>query len=91
MASDIKMKRVTGAGALAVGRARLRQVQVTVSDAGVGRFTVTDGTGGPVILDLDFAAESTHITNIPDMGILAITDPVVSTATNVTAATIYYA
>ena len=91
MASDIKMKRVTATGALSVGRARIRQVQVTVSNAGVGRFTLTDGTGGPVILDLDFESDSTHITNIPDSGILATVDPVISAATNVTAATIYYA
>ena len=91
MASDIKMKRVTGTGALSVGRARIRQVQVTISNTGPGRFTLTDGTGGSVILDLDFEADSTHITNIPDAGILATVDLVVSAATNVSAATIYYA
>jgi hypothetical protein len=91
MASDIKIKRVTGTGALNIGRSRLRQVQVTINNDGIGRFTVTDGVGGPVILDLDFEANSTHITNIPDSGILAATDPVVSVATNVVAATIYHA
>lgn len=91
MSSDIKIKRVTATGALNIGRSRLRQVQVTVSNVGVGRFTITDGVGGPIILDLDFAADSTHITNIPDSGILAVTDPVVSAATNVVAATIYHA
>jgi hypothetical protein len=91
MSSDIKIKRVTGTGALGIGRSRLRQVQVTISAAGLGRFTVTDGVGGPVILDLDFEADSTHITNIPDSGILAVTDPVISVATNIVAATIYHA
>tara|TARA_R110000868_G_scaffold119_4_gene1256 strand:+ start:12537 stop:12812 length:276 start_codon:yes stop_codon:yes gene_type:complete len=91
MSSDIKIKRVTGTGALGIGRSRLRQVQVTISAAGPGRFTVTDGVGGPVILDLDFEADSTHITNIPDSGILAVTDPVISVATNIVAATIYHA
>jgi hypothetical protein len=91
MSSDIKIKRITGTGALNIGRSRLRQVQVTVSNVGAGRFTITDGVGGPVILDLDFNADSTHITNIPDNGILAVTDPVVSAATNVVAATIYHA
>ena len=91
MSSDIKMKRVTATGALSVGRARIRQVQVTISNAGVGRLTITDGDGGEVILDLDFTADSTHITNIPDLGILATSDPFVSVATNVLATTIYYA
>ena len=89
MASDIKMKRVTATGALSVGRARVRQVQVTTS--GAASLTITDGTGGPVILDLDFAADNTFTADMPDAGILATVDPVVSAATNVTAATIYYA
>ena len=91
MSSDIKMKRVTATGALSVGRARIRQVQVTISNAGPGRLTITDGDGGKVVLDLDFAADNTHITNVPDHGILVVVDPFVSAATNVTAATIYYA
>jgi len=91
MASDIKMKRVTATGALSIGRARIRQVQATVSNDGAGRLTITDGNGGPVILDLDFAANATHVADIPDHGILSGNDPFVSAATNVTAATIYYA
>jgi 3-dehydroquinate synthetase len=91
MASDIKMKRVTATGALTVGRARIRQVQVTVTDAGVGRFTLTNGVGGGVILDLDFASDNTYVADIPDMGVLSETDPAVSALTNISAATIYYA
>lgn len=91
MSSDIKTKRVTDTGALGVGRARIRQVQVTISDAGPGRLTITDGDGGEVVLDLDFAADNTHITNVPDRGILVVVDPFIATATNVTAATIYHA
>ena len=91
MSSDIKMKRITATGALLVGRARVRQVQVTVDNVGAGRFTITDGDGGPVILDLDFAANATHSADIPDQGILSVNDPFVSAATNVSAATIYYA
>ncbi|HEV8078365.1 MAG TPA: hypothetical protein VGP45_08265 [Marinobacter sp.] len=90
MASDIKMKRVTATGALNVGRARVRQVQVTVGGT-AGRFTITDGSGGEVILDLDFAPNGTYAADIPDIGILAASDPFVSAATNITAATIYYA
>ena len=87
--SDIKMKRVTATGALAVGRARIRQVQVTTS--GVARFTITDGSGGPVLLDLDVVSGVTHIADIPDLGILSSNDPFVSALTNISAATIYYA
>jgi hypothetical protein len=91
MASDIKMKRVTATGALTVGRARIRQVQVTVTDGGVGRFTLTNGVGGGVILDLDFASDNTYVADIPDMGVLSEADPAVSALTNISAATIYYA
>jgi hypothetical protein len=85
------MKRVTATGALVVGRARIRQVQVTVTDGGAGRFTLTSGVGGAVILDLDFAVNSTHVADIPDMGILSEADPAVSVLTNISAATVYYA
>lgn len=92
MASDIKMKRVTATGALGIGRARIRQVQALAgSGEQNGRFTLTDGSGGPVILDLDFTANGTYVADIPDMGILSAFDPVVSTLTNITAATVYYA
>lgn len=88
--SDIKAKRVTTTGAVAIGRSRIRQLQVTVG-AGVGRVTITDGSGGAVILDLDFAASDTHSVNIPSDGVLSTTDPFVSVATNVDAMTIFYA
>jgi hypothetical protein len=87
--SDIKMKRITATGALSIGRARLRQVQVTTT--GAARLTITDGSGGAVLLDLDFVTSITHIADIPDLGILSVNDPVVSTLTNISAATIYYA
>lgn len=87
--SDIRTKRFTGAGAMGIGRARIRQLQVTVG-AGTGRFTVTDGVGGSTILDLDFQASDTHSVNIPSNGILSVNDPVVSVATNVTAFTVFF-
>jgi len=90
MSSDVKMQRVTGTGALGIGRARIRQVHVTTGGT-AGRLTLTNGSGGGVLLDLDFVASSTHIANIPGEGILSAADPFVSLATNVTAATIYYA
>lgn len=87
--SDIKMKRITATGALSIGRARIRQVQVTTT--GAARLTITDGSGGAVLLDLDFVTSITHIADIPDLGILSVKDPVVSALTNISAATIYYA
>ena len=87
--SDIKMKRVTATGALLVGRARIRQVQVTTT--GAARLTITDGVGGEVLLDLDFVTGSTFVADIPDLGILSSNDPAVSALTNISAATIYYA
>lgn len=87
--SDIKMKRVTATGALSIGRARLRQVQVTTT--GAARLTITDGVGGAVLLDLDVVSGVTHVADIPDLGILSANDPAISVLTNISAATIYYA
>lgn len=88
--SDIKSKRLTGVGAVGVGRARIRQLQVLVSAVGVGRLTITDGNGGATILDLDFKADDTHSVNIPSDGVLSVNDPYIATATNVTALTVFY-
>jgi len=89
--SDIRAKRVTTTGALGIGRSRIRQLQVTVSNVGPGRLTITDGSGGSTILDLDFKADDTHSVNIPSQGVLSVNDPVISTATNVTAVTVFFA
>ena len=83
------MERVTSTGALGTDRARLRGLQVT-SSAGAGRLTITDGAGGPVVLDLDFLTSDNTTSNIPGSGILCKVGPVVSAFTNLTAATIYY-
>ena len=88
--SDVKAKRVTGTGALAIGRARIRHITVLVNNTGAGRVTVTDGDGGPTILDVDLESNSFSTIDIPDEGILATNDPFVSTATNVTAATLFW-
>lgn len=88
--SDVKAKRVTGTGAVSIGRARIRHITVLVNNSGAGRVTVTDGDGGPTILDVDLAANSFSTIDIPDEGILATSDPFVSAATNVTAATIFW-
>lgn len=88
--SDIKSKRLTGAGAAAVGRTRLRQLQVLTNSGGAGRLTLTDGNGGSTVLDVDFLASDSHSVNIPDEGILFTSDLYVSAATNITALTIFY-
>lgn len=84
------MKRLTGTGAAGIGRARIRQIQLLVSNVGAGRLTVTDGNGGATLLDLDFKADDTHSVNIPAEGILSTDDPYVSAATNITALTLFY-
>jgi hypothetical protein len=88
--SDIKTKRVTGTGALSIGRARIRQLQVKIGATTAGRITITDGDGGPTVLDLDFSPSDTHSVNIPSDGVLFTDDPYVSTATNLDAMTVFY-
>ena len=88
-ASDVRAKRVTGTGALSLGRARLGALIATIG-AGAGRLTLTDGVGGPTVIDMDFAASDTHHITLPGDGLLFSNDPAVSAATNVTAATLFF-
>ena len=88
--SDVRSKRLTGTGAAAVGRARLRQIQVLIGSGGAGRLTITDGNGGSTVLDLDFKVSDSHSVNIPDEGISCTSDVHISAATNVTALTIFF-
>ena len=87
--SDVRAKRITAAASLAVGPARIRQVQV-LTGAGAGRLTITDGDGGPTVLDLDFLASDSHSVNIPDWGIRCQSDVFITTMTNITAMTVFY-
>ena len=87
--SDVQSKRVTGAGSLGVGPARIRQVQV-LSTTGSPRLTITDGNGGSTVLDLDFLASDSHSVNIPDDGIRCQSDVYISAFTNITAMTVFY-
>ena len=87
--SDIQSKRITAAGSLGVGPARITQVQV-LTTTGSPRFTVTDGSGGSTVLDLDFKADSLHSVNIPNDGIRCATDVFVATFTACTAVTVFY-
>lgn len=88
--SDVKAKRITTTGALSIGRARIRHITVLIDNVGAGRFAVTDGNGGPTILDVDLAQNSFSTIDIPDEGILSTNDPHVSVATNVTSATVFW-
>jgi hypothetical protein len=87
--SDVRAKRITAAASLAVGPARVRQVQV-LTGAGAGRLTITDGDGGPTLLDIDFLASDSHSVNIPDWGIRFQSDVFITTMTNITAMTVFY-
>ncbi len=88
--SDVQTKRVTGAASLAVGPARIRQVQVLTSAGGAGRLTITDGAGGTTVLDLDFKASDSHSLNIPQAGIRCQNDVLITAMTNITAMTVFY-
>jgi hypothetical protein len=85
---DVNSKRLTGTGAASIGRARIRQVVITVSDA--GRLTMTSGSGGSTKIDLDFAAAGTYDISIPGTGVLFEADPYIATATNMTAVTVFW-
>ncbi len=88
--SDVKSKRVTGTGALVVGRARLRMLVITTTSAGAGRLTLTNGDGGSVVTDVDLVASTTHNVYIPEEGLVFESDIFVSVATNLTSATLFW-
>jgi len=88
--SDVKAKRVTGTGALSVGRSRLRMILVTTTSGGAGRLTLTDGDGGSTTVDVDLVVSTTHNVYIPEEGVLFSSDIHVATATNISAATFFW-
>ena len=88
MASDVQSKRLVGVGSAAVGVARIRQVQVKTT-TGSPRITFTDGDGGPMVLDMDLDASSTHSVNIPNDGI-RVSDIYISAFTACTSVTVFY-
>ena len=87
--SDSNAVRVTTIGDVGVGPARICSVHVLVA-GGNGRLTITDGIGGPIALDVDFSATSTHFFDIPDKGIRCEDSMVVTSVANITAVTIGY-
>lgn len=89
--SDIKMVRVTATGSAHAGPARIVGYHVNHSAAGLGRLTITDGSGGSTVLDVDYpAAAGVDYAELTQGGIRCSTNIWVSAATNITSATIFY-
>ena len=84
--SDVSAKRITAVGSVAVGPARVRQIQVLTNNTGAGRLTITDGDGGATLLDIDFKADDSHSVNIPDYG----DDVFITAFTNIDAITVFH-
>jgi hypothetical protein len=63
---------------------------VVTTTAGAGRLTLTDGSGGSTLMDVDLVASTTHNVYIPEEGILFQSDMFVSAATNLTSATLFW-
>ena len=87
--SDIQTKRIAATGALSVGPARVRQVQVVSAGSGSPRLTITDGNGGAGT-GSKFQYRSYYLGNIPADGIRCTSDIHVSAFTNLTAVTVFY-
>ena len=88
--SDVSAKRIAGVGSVGVGPARVRQLQVLTNNSGAGRLTITDGSGGATLLDIDFEANDSHSVNIPDYGVRFQDDVFITVLTNITAMTVFY-
>jgi hypothetical protein len=65
-------------------------ILVTTTGAGAGRLTLTDGDGGATTVDVDLVASTTHNVYIPEEGVLFSSDIHVATATNISAATLFW-
>jgi hypothetical protein len=89
MTSDVQSVRVTSTGSAFGGPARVRNISVLVG-ATAGRLTLTDGNGGATLIDIDLSPSLTHSIDIADAGVRFESSIYVATATNVTAATIFY-
>lgn len=88
-AVNVRAVRYTATGACGVGRARIMGL-VIKSGAGDGRITITEGSGGPVRLDLDVHQNSTVTVDIPGDGIVCASDPQITTLTNIAQVTIFF-
>jgi hypothetical protein len=90
MSSDVKAKKITATGALAVGPARIKGLSF-VQPGTPGSIVVRDGGAtGAVLLDLDLTSTSTSYIDLPHDGIRSVADPHL-TLTVVTSVTVIYA
>ncbi|HMA78305.1 MAG TPA: hypothetical protein VKP88_04215 [Candidatus Paceibacterota bacterium] len=90
MQTDVKAVRVTAASTPSIqAPARIKGIVATAS-GGAGRLTITDGSGGATLVDLDVTSGSTIDVMLPGEGVLAADSIVVSAATNIAGATIFY-
>jgi hypothetical protein len=88
--SDVLATRITATGVAVNHRARLKSAHV-VTGGGAARLTLTDGDGGPTVLDIDFVANQGTEFHIPSSGLLFQTTIHVATLTNVTFVTLFHA
>ena len=94
--SDVKAKKLTATGALGVGPARIRQIQVlSHADGGSDTYTVVvkdGGSGGDTILDMTvLGAADIHSVNIPADGIRSVADPHFTLGTGIVQVVVFYA
>jgi len=88
--TDMIAKRITATGAVSDRRSRVVAISA-VGAAGAGRITLTDGSGGPVLIDLDIptGASQTLSVYIGEEGTLFLKGIQASVVT-ATAVTIFY-
>jgi hypothetical protein len=89
--TDVLSKRITAAGAISTGRGRVVAISA-VGAAGAGRITLTDGSGGATLLDVDvpLGTGQTLALYIGEQGVLFKTSIFASVVT-ATGVTIFYA
>lgn len=85
--TNVRAKRITETGASALGRSRIVGINMVTGNT-AGRVTITNGSGGATLLDLDTQASTVQYIRMPEGGILSDSDPYVSTMTNVTSITL---
>lgn len=94
--SDPRSKRITAIGAVTNQRSRLTTIYINpAASAAAGRLTLTDGSGGSTLIDLDTPATGVNPSVIvlfvaEDSGLLFLNGINVSTLTNITSVTLFY-
>lgn len=87
---NVRARRYTATGACGVGRAKLVGMIVRTGVGEDSRLTITNGVGGAVLFDGDFHSNTSVTFDIPHGGVLFDQDPVVTTATNISAFTLLF-